>query len=136
MAVVSTPSSGSATCTVELAPVEPVKIRTSIGSRRVHKSESVGSGLDRPRSSRQSDLAAQETETRSLPSPTTSSDVVQRWNYPKHNIARTAVIFWSFVVFGMNDAAYGVRQTAKVHPRSPVKDCLANRKRKFSSRRL
>ncbi|KAI1503502.1 MFS general substrate transporter [Biscogniauxia marginata] len=42
-----------------------------------------------------------------LPRPSTATEVVQRWNYPRANIPRVAACFWSFVVMGANDAAYG-----------------------------
>ncbi|ORY61539.1 major facilitator superfamily domain-containing protein [Pseudomassariella vexata] len=42
-----------------------------------------------------------------LPPPNTATDVVQRWNYPKSNIPKLAACFWSFIVMGANDAAYG-----------------------------
>ncbi|KAH9907233.1 MFS general substrate transporter [Xylariomycetidae sp. FL2044] len=42
-----------------------------------------------------------------LPPPITATDAVQRWNYPRSNIPKVAACFWSFVVMGANDAAYG-----------------------------
>jgi len=42
-----------------------------------------------------------------LPQPSTTFSVVQRWNNPKTNIWRTAATFYSFVIMGANDAAYG-----------------------------
>lgn len=43
-----------------------------------------------------------------LPPPSTASSVVQRWNHPRSNVSKVAACFWSFVVMGANDAAYGV----------------------------
>jgi hypothetical protein len=44
-----------------------------------------------------------------LPSPTTQgADKLERWNTPRVNFWRTMAAFWSFVVMGSNDAAYGV----------------------------
>ncbi|KAK8131783.1 hypothetical protein PG984_008221 [Apiospora sp. TS-2023a] len=40
--------------------------------------------------------------------PPTATEVQQRWNYPKSNVPKIAACFWSFVVMGANDAAYGV----------------------------
>ncbi|OTB09342.1 hypothetical protein M426DRAFT_50580 [Hypoxylon sp. CI-4A] len=54
-----------------------------------------------------SDSTTRESDTSPLPPPGTTSEVVQRWNYPRKNIARVASCFWSFVVMGSNDAAYG-----------------------------
>ena len=43
-----------------------------------------------------------------LPSPTTqAAEKLERWNHPRSNLFRTAAAFWSFVVMGSNDAAYG-----------------------------
>ncbi|KAI9045975.1 putative MFS transporter [Aspergillus affinis] len=39
--------------------------------------------------------------------PTATS---QRWNYPRSNILRIASTFWSFLVMGANDAAYGLEE--------------------------
>lgn len=49
-----------------------------------------------------------EDRNESLPSPTTATQTVQRWNQSKVNVARTFAAFWSFVIMGANDAAYGV----------------------------
>lgn len=43
----------------------------------------------------------------SLPAPTTVSQSLERWNYPRSNIPRVLAAFWSLMVLGMNDAAYG-----------------------------
>ncbi|KAF2691109.1 MFS general substrate transporter [Lentithecium fluviatile CBS 122367] len=43
-----------------------------------------------------------------LPSPTTqAAQRLERWNTPRVNFWRTMAAFWSFVVMGSNDAAYG-----------------------------
>ncbi|KAF1915127.1 major facilitator superfamily domain-containing protein [Ampelomyces quisqualis] len=43
-----------------------------------------------------------------LPSPTTHPAVkAERWNHPRSNFFKTLAAFWSFVVMGSNDAAYG-----------------------------
>lgn len=33
---------------------------------------------------------------------------VERWNAPRSNVWKTLATFWSFLVMGMNDSAYGV----------------------------
>lgn len=44
----------------------------------------------------------------SLPSPTTQAAAKpERWNAPRSNLYRTSAAFWSFIVMGSNDAAYG-----------------------------
>lgn len=40
----------------------------------------------------------------SLPAP---AEELQRWNYPRGNMYKTAVSFWGFAVMGLNDATYG-----------------------------
>lgn len=40
--------------------------------------------------------------------PSTAVSALEKWNYPRHNIPRLMATFWSFVVSGANDAAYGV----------------------------
>jgi hypothetical protein len=43
-----------------------------------------------------------------LPSPTTHPAVIpEQWNHPRSNLFKTMAAFWSFVVMGSNDAAYG-----------------------------
>ena len=45
---------------------------------------------------------------KTLPSPVTAVEALQRWNSPKVNKYRTFATFYTFVVMGANDAAYGV----------------------------
>ncbi|KXJ88448.1 major facilitator superfamily domain-containing protein [Microdochium bolleyi] len=42
-----------------------------------------------------------------LPPPTTAAEPLQKWNSPRSNIPRVGACFFSFVVMGSNDAAYG-----------------------------
>ncbi|KAM0322167.1 hypothetical protein ACHAQA_009656 [Verticillium albo-atrum] len=42
-----------------------------------------------------------------LPAPTTATPVIESWKYPRSNLIRVAATFWSFLVLGANDAAYG-----------------------------
>ncbi|KAJ4252409.1 hypothetical protein NW762_011009 [Fusarium torreyae] len=43
----------------------------------------------------------------STSAPPTASHAVEKWNYPKGNTLRVAAVFWSLLVSGANDAAYG-----------------------------
>ncbi|KAJ4297589.1 hypothetical protein N0V90_005482 [Kalmusia sp. IMI 367209] len=43
-----------------------------------------------------------------LPQPSTTVNVIERWNHPKVNIWRTFATFFAFTLLGANDAAYGV----------------------------
>lgn len=42
-----------------------------------------------------------------LPVPSTVSQPLERWNHPRGNTPRVFAAFWSLMVLGMNDAAYG-----------------------------
>ena len=44
-----------------------------------------------------------------LPPPSTAATVVQQWNIPRSNMWRVFASFFSMMVSGLNDAAYGVR---------------------------
>lgn len=100
--------SGSSTCVVE--PVElqdianlvprPEDAKTNGPRSSFHISETLGSER------RVSDDA---DPVENLPSPTTApAEKLERWNAPRTNLWRTLAAFWSFVVMGSNDAAYGV----------------------------
>jgi hypothetical protein len=61
-----------------------------------------------------------------LPSPTTQgAERLERWNSPRLNLWRSGAAFWSFVVMGSNDAAYGVSRAAA--------DVYLRRKRKHAN---
>ncbi|KAI1077269.1 MFS general substrate transporter [Whalleya microplaca] len=89
------PNGSSSTSVVELEPLsewpkQTVEIPSVQGPSRQSKDATPG-----------------EKDTGSLPPPNTAAEVVQRWNYPRSNIPKLAACFWSFVVMGANDAAYG-----------------------------
>jgi len=93
---------GSSTCVVELEEIRPSENPIQLeepgkgqGSNIIQRRES-----DRSREIR-------EWEEGTLPSPTTSSEVLERWNYPRVNVYRTFACFMGFTVMGLNDAAYG-----------------------------
>ncbi|KAJ1328177.1 MFS transporter FHS family glucose/mannose:H+ symporter [Microdochium nivale] len=48
-----------------------------------------------------------EDDMTALPPPATATESLQKWNSPRSNIPRVGACFWSFVVMGSNDAAYG-----------------------------
>ncbi len=56
-----------------------------------------------------SDRSSQDDDpVENLPSPTTqAAEKLERWNQSRTNVSRTFAAFWSFVVMGSNDAAYG-----------------------------
>jgi hypothetical protein len=98
---------GSSTCVVE--PFEPIELHDVSGLLKhpqeakltptrgsLHISETRGSKID-------------EDPVENLPSPITQgAEQLERWNHPRLNFWRTLAAFWSFVVMGSNDAAYGV----------------------------
>lgn len=67
---------------------------------------------------RLSNISVNNDPVENLPSPTTAAAArLERWNAPRTNLWRTFAAFWSFVVMGANDAAYGV---------CPVPWCIIN----------
>ncbi|KAJ0317036.1 hypothetical protein COL5a_011342 [Colletotrichum fioriniae] len=52
-------------------------------------------------------LGSNTDATGGLPAPTTTAEVVQRWNHPRSNLFRVLSCFFSLLVSGANDAAYG-----------------------------
>lgn len=45
----------------------------------------------------------------SASTPSVTVSALEKWNHPRSNIYKTLTTFWSFLVMGANDAAYGVR---------------------------
>lgn len=39
----------------------------------------------------------------------------EKWNHPRSNILKTLATFWSFLVMGANDSAYGVCASLPLH---------------------
>lgn len=39
----------------------------------------------------------------------------EKWNHPRSNIAKTLATFWSFLIMGANDSAYGVRSHLDIY---------------------
>ncbi|RJE26881.1 Mfs transporter [Aspergillus sclerotialis] len=52
--------------------------------------------------------AAEAQQSDEAVAPPTAVSVVEKWNEPRSNIYRTFATFWSFLVMGANDAAYGL----------------------------
>jgi hypothetical protein len=97
-------NSGSSTCVitpqVEMHPIplQPAKPQNAIitGSHTGHRlSDTKG-------------IQEDDDDPIDLPSPTTQAAAkAERWNHPRSNFFKTMATFWSFVVMGSNDAAYG-----------------------------
>ncbi|KAI1387180.1 MFS general substrate transporter [Hypoxylon trugodes] len=97
---------GSSSTSVMEVEMEPVYL-VSPYPRGEKPIETPIGGPSRRTSSKDEENVAPEQDTSPLPPPSIASDVVQRWNYPRKNIPRVASCFWSFIVMGSNDAAYG-----------------------------
>jgi hypothetical protein len=94
-------TSGSSTCVIspptELQPISishPQEAKLAGSHTSLHLSDTKG--------------AQDDDSPVDLPSPTTHPAVKpERWNHPRSNLFKTMAAFWSFVVMGSNDAAYG-----------------------------
>ncbi|KAI1100071.1 MFS general substrate transporter [Jackrogersella minutella] len=104
MAIHVQQNGGSSTSVVELE-LEPVYLSSPFPKQDTPV-DIADRGPSR-RASSKNDNNVLEQDTSPLPPPVIASDVVQRWNYPRKNIPRVASCFWSFIVMGSNDAAYG-----------------------------
>lgn len=90
---------GASTCVVE----QPIEL------------QDVSSYLQKPQDAKTapslkiSDRASQDDDpVETLPSPTIqAAEKLERWNQSGTNLYRTFAAFWSFIVMGSNDAAYG-----------------------------
>lgn len=58
-----------------------------------------------------SDEEKQAVDDSAPPTPLMAAEVKERWNYPRSNIPKVSACFYSFIVMGANDAAYGVSFT-------------------------
>ncbi|KKY25005.1 putative mfs transporter [Phaeomoniella chlamydospora] len=72
--------------------------------------------LQRCQNGRKSNTGDEETESPdrpseqsngTLPPPTTAVPILQRWNNPRINMWRCFATFYSFIILGTNDSAYG-----------------------------
>lgn len=98
---------GSSTATMPPLELEMNHIEPNTPSNASKRAPSVGGrslGSNKA-SSNKSEADADRNET--LPSPTTATEFVEKWNSPRINLYRLPATFWSFVVMGMNDATYG-----------------------------
>jgi fucose permease len=60
-----------------------------------------------PKSSEKDVPVLADISAGALPSPTTATPYLQKWNYPRINMWRCFAAFYSFIILGANDAAYG-----------------------------
>ncbi|KAH8731059.1 major facilitator superfamily domain-containing protein [Phaeosphaeriaceae sp. PMI808] len=97
-------NSGSSTCVIspplELQPISPIPAKPHDA-----KVASSHTGL---RLSDAKALDADDDSPVDLPSPITHPAAKpEQWNHPRSNLFKTFAAFWSFIVMGSNDAAYG-----------------------------
>lgn len=98
------PSSVSAKASSQEAPAA---LLTS-PARTLGKQSRIGRNTpDSPRPRSNNDDAVVQDVLSALPVPTTASEPLERWNHPPINRPRVFAAFWSLMVMGMNDAAYG-----------------------------
>jgi hypothetical protein len=93
-------TSGSSTCVISPIELQPI----SISHPQEAKVAGSHTGL------RLSDTKGIQDDDSpvDLPSPTTHPAFKpEQWNHPRSNLFKTMAAFWSFVVMGSNDAAYG-----------------------------
>ncbi|GAW14199.1 hypothetical protein ANO14919_035960 [Xylariales sp. No.14919] len=94
---------GSSTAVMEIEPVYMLPLPS--------KNQSAG-GIPTTASPRSSPRWTSSDEEKQVddsspPTPLTATEVKEKWNYPRANIQRVSACFYSFIVMGANDAAYG-----------------------------
>jgi hypothetical protein len=100
----------SSSSTTSVMEMEPIRLAPSPKSPGL-ASSTLPSELTRHHESTSAAAAtapSAPTDDDELPPPSIATSMVQRWNYPRRNVPKVAACFWSFVVMGANDAAYGV----------------------------
>ncbi|KAL9108469.1 MAG: hypothetical protein Q9227_006803 [Pyrenula ochraceoflavens] len=80
---------GSSTVTIEMVPTGPVS-----------SPEQAAQGSSK-------ENVSPNDQALSLPAPTTAVEVLERWNNPRINVYRILATFYTFIILGANDAAFG-----------------------------
>lgn len=96
MASIRDAAGPSTTCVIEL--------QSPLQSERQH---STGNDINEDR-----DETGQTFDSSEEPPTGAVVHALEKWNAPARNIPRTLATFWSFVIMGANDAAYGVRSSS------------------------
>ncbi|KAF2197861.1 MFS general substrate transporter [Delitschia confertaspora ATCC 74209] len=105
MAFRSHQNAGSSTCVIEPLELQDVSQYLSEPS---HKSGEARTSLSiEPARGSQEYRVENDDPVENLPSPTTASEQLERWNHPRINLLRTLSCFGGFIILGANDAAYG-----------------------------
>jgi hypothetical protein len=98
---------GSSTCVLELQPPQNIQQSKTKGQGAPDLTLQTRSGDGNIRES----IDRRHKDDADAEPPAEAGPVVhalERWNSPASNIPRTFATFWSFVIMGANDAAYGV----------------------------
>ena len=102
---------GSSTCVVEPIPLQDVSsyLQRPADAKVIGAGASSSLRIHESRGSKDGNGNDNDDPVENLPSPTTAGpEKLEKWNAPRSNLLRTLAAFWSFIVMGSNDAAYGV----------------------------
>ncbi|KAI0973503.1 major facilitator superfamily domain-containing protein [Xylaria arbuscula] len=101
--------SGSSTAVMELQPIYSTPLASSSNNNKTSGAPVLTTDTP-PYSSTRRGSSDEEKQIRDDESPPTDAiEVKERWNYPRANTPRIAACFYSFLVMGANDAAYGLQ---------------------------
>ncbi|ORY15599.1 major facilitator superfamily domain-containing protein [Clohesyomyces aquaticus] len=99
---------GSSTCVVKPESVELQDVSGLLKiPSKAYQPHQTRSSLSIQQARSLQEESQNDDRVENLPSPTTASERLEVWNHPRINLYRTLAAFWSFVVMGSNDAAYG-----------------------------
>lgn len=108
--------SGSTTCVLEMQPQPPAHLKTSqvepTPSSKDIPLAKVGTGPD-------GGLSVGIDGEPSVPA--TAVPAAQKWNSSRLNVYKVLITFFSFIILGANDAAYGVSSDSRWRHRSGQK---------------
>lgn len=117
---------GSSTCVVELQPPTTAATTTSASSPKENNGERpLGLTLDTTEPERNNGInndrsPGWDRDTESPGPERVVAHAREKWNEPSVNALRTFATFWSFVIMGANDAAYGVSFSVRPNIKSHV----------------
>ncbi|KAI0451318.1 major facilitator superfamily domain-containing protein [Xylaria acuta] len=102
---------GSSTAVIE---IEPVYLSPLPSKNRSAETTTPPSPPDSSTRRASTDEEKQDQDTDggggASPTPPAGTDVKERWNYPRTNTPRLGACFYSFLVMGANDSAYGLQE--------------------------
>ncbi|KAI0433778.1 major facilitator superfamily domain-containing protein [Xylaria sp. FL1042] len=106
---------GSSTAVMELQPIYmssplPLPLPSSNDNKCAAEVVPAWSAARRGSSDEEKQVDDGSGSGPSTPPLAATAEVKERWNYPRRNIPRVAACFYSFIVMGANDAAYGLQE--------------------------